>query len=64
MNFNWGAISIMRVKEEFQGSFQAIVDFDDANVAKRVVGNDDGGIKFELVNELVGERIRRGGSTT
>ncbi len=54
----------MRVKEEFQGSFQAIVDFDDANVAKRVVGNDDGGIKFELVNELVGERIRRGGSTT
>jgi hypothetical protein len=29
-----------------------------------VVGNGDGGIKFELINELVGEKNRGGGSTT
>jgi hypothetical protein len=51
-------------KEEFQGYFQSIVDFDDANVVKRAVGNADGGIKFELVIELVEERIRGGGFTT
>jgi hypothetical protein len=29
-----------------------------------VVGNGDGGIKFELVNELVGEEFRGGGFIT
>jgi hypothetical protein len=44
------------MEDEFQFSFQSTIDSNAANVVEREVGNDDGGVRFESFDELVGER--------
>lgn len=44
------------MRDEFQFSFQSTIDSNATNVVEGEVGNDDGGVRFESFDELVGER--------